>query len=435
MVEGMCENLSVTEEGRLLFAGKDLGELAQKYGSALYVMDEDRIRAMCRSYQKAMKQAFGEHFRVLYASKACSFKQMYRIMKDEGMDIDVVSPGEIYTAKTAGFDLSKACYHSNNKTDEDIFFAISCGVGCFVADNEEEVEAVNRIAEELGVRQKMLLRITPGIDPHTYEAVATGKVDSKFGSAIETGQAMAMTRLALSMPNIDLAGFHCHVGSQVFDSDTFIRSAQVMLRFIADVKAETGFEARELDLGGGYGVRYTERDPVLDLEANIAQVGEAVKACCRELGLTQPLIAMEPGRSIVADAGLTLYEVGTVKKIPGYKNYVSVNGGMTDNPRFALYGSEYTVVLPEKMKETADFCCSVVGRCCESGDIIQENVWLPSSVKRGDLLAVLTTGAYNYSMASHYNRILNLPVVMLRGGEDYVAVRRETLEDLVQCDM
>ena len=431
----LCKNLSVTPSGRLLFAGRDLGELAAKYGTALYVMDEDRIREMCRIYKNAMREAFGDAAQPLYASKACSFRHIYRVMNEEGMGIDVVSCGEIYTAKKAGFDLSRAYFHSNNKTDEDIRFGIEAGVGCFVADNVEEVEAVERLAGERGICQKMLLRITPGIDPHTYEEVATGKVDSKFGSAIETGQAMEIVKRALSCPHVDLAGFHCHVGSQVFDSDTFLRSSEVMLRFIAQVKEETGYLARELDLGGGYGVRYTESDPVIDLKKSILEVGERIRSLCERFSIPQPKILMEPGRSIVADAGLTLYSVGTVKKIPGYKNYVSVNGGMTDNPRFALYRSSYTVVLPEKMNEKCDLVASVVGRCCESGDILQEGVSLPSSVKRDDLIAVLTTGAYNYSMASHYNRVPKLPVIMLRGGEDFVAVRRETLEDITACDL
>ncbi|MBR3838062.1 MAG: diaminopimelate decarboxylase [Clostridia bacterium] len=431
----ICNNLSVTPDGRLLFAGRDLRDLADQYGTALYVMDEDRIRLMCRTYQKAMKEAFGENALPLYASKACSFKQIYRIMKEEKMGIDVVSPGEIYTAKEAGFDLSLAYYHSNNKSDEDIRFAMECGVGYFVVDNEEEVYAVSRIAWEMGLNQKVLLRITPGIDPHTYEEVATGKVDSKFGSAIETGQAMEITKKTLALQNVTLAGFHCHVGSQVFDSDVFIRSARVMVEFIAEVRKETGYLPFELDLGGGYGVRYVETDPVYSIEESILEVGRELKEMCRLYDLPLPQIHMEPGRSIVADAGLTLYTVGTVKRIPGYKNYVSVNGGMSDNPRFALYGSQYTVVLPEKMKEDCDFPCSVVGRCCESGDILQENVQLPASVTRGDLLAVLTTGAYNYSMASHYNRVLKLPVIMLAAGKDYVAVRRETFEDLTACDL
>ncbi len=430
----ICKNLS-NENGHLLFAGQDAAALLRQYGSPVYLMDEDRIRENCRTYYSAMKEAFGENALPLYASKAASFKEIYRIVSDEGLGIDVVSCGEIFTAVQAGFPMENAYFHSNNKTDKDIAFAIQNGIGYFVADNEEEVHAINRIAGEKGVRQQLLLRLTPGIDTHTYEAINTGKVDSKFGSAIETGQAEAITRLALELPHIDLAGFHCHVGSQVFDSDTFLRSAEIMLDFIAGIKDKYGYMARQLDLGGGYGVRYLESDPTLDIAANIHEVAAAVKAECAKRELPLPAMRLEPGRSIVADAGMTLYSVGTIKKIPGYKNYVSVDGGMSDNPRFALYGADYTVLAAEKLNEKTDFICSVVGRCCESGDIIQENVALPASIARGDILAVLTTGAYNYSMASNYNRIPRLPVVMLRGGESRVVVRRESLEDLTRNDI
>ena len=282
----------------------------------------------------------------------------------------------------------------------------------------------------------MLLRLTPGIDPHTYEAVSTGKVDSKFGSAIETGQAEEITLLTLRQPHVELAGFHCHVGSQVFAEDVFERSAVIMLEFIARMERVHGYQARQLDLGGGYGVRYVDSDPRLDVDAKVAQVAAAVKGACGRLGIPLPEIHMEPGRSIVADAGLTLYTVGAVKRIPGYKNYVSVDGGMTDNPRFALYGARYTCLPASRMDEPRHLLCSVVGRCCESGDIIQEGVLLPEGVGRGDLLAVCTTGAYNYAMAFNYNRLPRPPVVMLRGGtEAYVAVRRESLEDLCRNDL
>ena len=431
----ICNNLSVSAEGRLLFAGQDVAALMKTYGSPLYLFDEERIRENCRTYYKAMKEAFGEDALPLYASKAASFKEIYRIVADEGLGIDVVSQGEIYTAFSAGLSLENAYFHSNNKTDEDIAFAIKKGVGYFVADNEEELFAIERIAAEKGICQRVLLRLTPGIDTHTYEAVNTGKVDSKFGSAIETGQADAITSVALGLPHIHLVGFHCHVGSQVFDSDTFLRSADIMLAFMAEMKTKYGYTAEQLDLGGGYGVRYLASDPKIDIAANIFEVAEHVKSKCKALNLNLPAIRLEPGRSIVADAGMTLYTVGTIKQIPGYKNYVSVDGGMSDNPRFALYGSAYTVVSAEKMTEPCDFECSVVGRCCESGDIIQEHVALPSSIKRGDILAVLTTGAYNYSMASNYNRIPRLPVVMLKNGTHRLVVKRESLEDIIKNDL
>ncbi len=432
----ICNNLSRNKNGELCFAGQELSSLAEKYATPVYLYDEARIRERCRTYLNAVSSAFDGKGKVLYASKAACFKRLYEIMREEGMGIDVVSCGEIHTASLAGYPLGKAYFHSNNKTDNDIEYAISHGIGYFVADNAEELYAVDRIAGEHGKRQKLLLRITPGIDPHTYAAVATGKVDSKFGSAIETGQALEITALALSLPNIELYGFHCHIGSQVFDSEVYISAAAVMLEFVAEVKAKLGYAAKELDIGGGYGVRYIEEQPEIDIAANIAQVGEFMKSRAEKLGIELPEIAFEPGRSIVADAGLTLYTVGTVKRIPGYKNYVSVNGGMTDNPRFALYGSPYTIVpVSREVDPESAMVCSVVGRCCESGDILQENVSLPSDIGRGELLACLTTGAYHYSMASNYNRIPRLPVVMLTENGDYLAVRRETFEDITSLDM
>ena len=437
----ICNNLSV-RQNTLYFADRNTVELIQTYGSPVYLMDEDRIRHNCRTYVNAMREAFGESALPLYAGKAACFKRIYEIIREEGMGADVVSIGEVYTAYLAGFPMEKTYFHSNNKTDYDIEYAIEHGVGTFVVDNEEELYAIDRIACARGIRQSVLLRLTPGIDPHTYEAVATGKVDSKFGSAIETGQAEAITRIALSLAHVRLSGFHCHVGSQVFDSEVFLRAGEIMLEFIADIKAKTGFAPTELNLGGGYGVRYKESDPYIDIAANIAQVADHLRTYAAQLVIDLPAIRMEPGRSIVADAGMTLYTVGTIKKIPGYKNYVSVDGGMTDNPRYALYGSPYTVMLANRAAEDCDFVCTVAGRCCESGDILQENVDLPSSVSRGDTLAVLTTGAYNYAMSSNYNRIPKLPVVMLRHedigdgrGRDYVAVRRETPEDVTRNDI
>lgn len=431
----ICDNLSINKNCELVFGKHNTVDLINKYGSPMYVMDEDRIRYNMRVYVNAMRKYFGADAMPLLASKAASFKQIYRIANEENMGTDVVSSGEIYTAKSAGFPMEKAYFHSNNKTDADILYAIENGVGYFVADNIEEINSIDEIAKDKGIIQKVLLRLTPGIDPHTYEAVATGKVDSKFGSAIETGMAEEITKYTLGKKNIDLCGFHCHVGSQVFDSDVYLSAGYIMLKFIADMKAKYGFITRELNLGGGYGVRYTENDPIIDIEENIKLVADQTKKIAQKLGIDYPKIRMEPGRSIVADAGMTLYTVGSVKVIPEYKNYVSVDGGMPDNPRYALYKSEYSIMLANKACEKCDFECSVVGRCCESGDILQENIKLPKSVKKGDILAVLTTGAYNYSMASHYNRIPNLPIVMIKGDEDYIAVKRETFEDVARNDI
>ncbi len=433
--ELICENLSRNESGELCFAGMELSALAREYGTPLYLYDEERIRNRCRTYIEAARAAFGESAKVLYASKAASFKRLYGIMTEENMGIDVVSRGEICTAVLAGFDLSRAYFHSNNKTDEDISYAINMGVGYFVADNREELEAINAIANDAGITQKVLIRVTPGIDPHTYAAVATGKVDSKFGAAIETGQAEELVSLALSLPNIELVGYHCHVGSQIFDADVYLATSRVMIDFRHHIYEALGYLADELDIGGGLGVRYVADQPAVDIPAVLTMVADAMRKRCSELGTDMPRIALEPGRSIVADAGLTVYTVGTVKRIPGYKSYVSVDGGMTDNPRYALYGSPYTIV-PVKAPVGEDAVpCSIVGRCCESGDILQENVPMPTDIRRGDLLACLTTGAYHYSMASNYNRIPRPPIVMLDGERSYVAVMRETPEHLAVLDI
>ena len=336
----------------------------------------------------------------------------------------------------AGFPMERSFFHGNNKTDFDITYAMDCGVGHFVVDNLYELEAVNDEAARRGIRQKILLRLTPGIDPHTYEAVATGKVDSKFGMAIETGQAEQILRRALELPALEVLGYHCHVGSQVFDEDgtVYLDAADIFLQFSADMNSRYGFLPAVLNLGGGFGVRYVESDPHVDIPGNIRTIADHIRQRSAQLQIPMPAILMEPGRSIVADAGMTLYSVGTLKEVPGYKNYVSIDGGMTDNPRYALYGSKYTVLSANAPLSEADFPCDVVGRCCESGDIIQPGVSLPKP-KRGDIVAVCTTGAYNYSMASNYNRIPRPPIVMLREGKDFEAVRRESLEDLLRNDV
>lgn len=430
----ICNNISIVD-GVLHFAGQDTVSLANKYGTPLYLMDEEKIRENCRKYKTALDEYAENGAIALYASKAASFKRMYEIVAEEGLGIDTVSCGEIYTALKAGFPMERAYFQGNNKTDDDIRFAMDNGVGYFVCDNVEEVDAISRIAGEKHITQKILLRLTPGIDPHTYDEVATGRVDSKFGTAIETGQAFEIASHTLSLPNISLEGFHCHVGSMVFESSVFIRSAAVMLEFIKEMRSRCGYITKILDLGGGYGVRYTGEDPYIDVYDNIRQVCEYVKAKCSELDIDFPSLRLEPGRSIVADAGMTLYTAGTVKRITGYKNYVSVDGGMTDNPRFALYGSKYTVMTANKASEPLGLVADLVGRCCESGDVIQPEVMFPQSIQRGDIVAVLTTGAYNYSMASNYNRVARPPVVMLNKGDDYVAVKRESLEDIVGLDI
>ena len=427
------DNLSVNKAGHLCFAGLDTVELAKKYGTPLFLVDEDRIRNNARTYINAMRKYFGGESGPLLASKALCYTDIYRIAASEGMRTDIVSPGELYVAHKAGFPMERAFFHGNNKTDEDISFAIECGIGYFVVDNFEELESIERIAGKAGKVQKILLRLSPGIDPHTHAKISTGSVDSKFGSAIETGQADEITKRALSLANVELKGFHCHVGSQIFDCEPFTDAADIMLSYVAHVKESMGFETEILNIGGGFGVRYVDEDPYIDYVENIKKIAAHVDAKCAELKLKKPTILMEPGRSIVADAGLTLYTVGTVKTITGYKSYVSVDGGMTDNPRYALYQSKYTFEIANRVCEEKLFECTVAGRCCESGDLLGEGVKLQKP-ERGDILATLVTGAYNYAMSSNYNKIPRPPVVEISGGVDRVAVRRETYADLIRLD-
>ncbi len=423
----------INDKGHLTVDGLDAVELAGEFGTPAIVISETSIREMCRMYKKAFSEYLGEKSAPIYAGKALCFKRLYEIIAEEGMMADCVSSGEIATAKAAGFPMENVFFHGNNKTDSDLSYAIECRVGQIVVDGMDELMALDEIAEAAGVRQRILLRITPGIDPHTHQKIMTGNVDSKFGSAIVTGDAERIVKLATELDHVELVGYHCHVGSQIFDIEPFRDAADIMLRFVKDMKEKLGYTAEVLNLGGGFGVRYTEEDPSIDYEANVKALGEEISAMCRELELDMPDIHMEPGRSIVAAAGATLYTCGSVKELEGFRNYVSVDGGMTDNPRYTLYQSKYTVINATHASETADFECTLAGRCCESGDLLAENVKI-AEPERGDVIAVLVTGAYNYSMASNYNRIPRPPIVMIADGKPYVAVRRETFEDLMSLE-
>lgn len=427
-------NISVSEKGRLAFAGCDVVDMAKEFGTGLYLLDEDLIRERCRMYKRLMTKYFGGASRPVYAGKALSFKEIYRIMKSEDMCIDSVSSGELYTASAAGFPLEMAFFHGNNKTDFDIEFAIDNNVGYIVADSFEEIDRISEIALERGCEQKVLLRITPGIDPHTFAAVKTGSVDSKFGSPIETGQAEEIVAYTLKKEGINLAGLHCHIGSQIFDSKPYCDTVVIMAQFLSDLRAKYGFAPEILNLGGGFGVRYVESDPVPNYEEYIKFLSETLKCEFERHAMPIPTIIMEPGRSIVADAGMTLYTVGTVKTIKGYLSYVSIDGGMGDNPRYALYESRYTVYNASRPTDKADFECTIAGRCCESGDLIAREVSI-AKPERGEILAVAVTGAYNFSMASNYNRLPRFPIVMISKKTPRLVVRRETFEDIIKLDI
>ena len=428
------KHLDINEQGHLTIGGMDTVKLAEEFGTPSYILDEEVIRQNCRTYLRAAAEHFGADALPLYASKALCFAGIYKIAAEEGMGVDCVSGGELYTAKKAGFPAEKIYFHGNNKTDRDIADAMDMGVGTFVVDNTDELYALSREATRRGKTQRILLRITPGIDPHTHRAVVTGNVDSKFGSAIVTGQAMAIVKAAIATPGVELAGLHCHIGSQIFDIEPFADAADIMVRFIADIKKECGYEIRELNLGGGLGVRYTEYDREIDYADAIRQIAQVVKTLCREQRISMPRVILEPGRSLVAAAGITLYTVGSVKEIPEFRNYISVDGGMPDNPRYALYQSQYTALIANRAGEPRDYRATLAGRCCESGDLLGENMEIQKA-KRGDILAVLVTGAYNFAMASNYNRIPRPPVIMVKDGKARVVVRRETYEDLCERDL
>ena len=428
------DNYTVGENGHLFVGGCDTVSLAGKYGTPLYVIDEDKVRRSMRKFREIMQKYFPAGSRVLYASKALSYVDIYRVAASEGLGADVVSSGEIYTALKGGLPGSAMYFHGNNKTDEDIEYALGAGVGTFVADCREELEYLDAAARRIGKKQDVLLRITPGIDPHTHKKVVTGSVDSKFGTPIETGQAYELVRFALGLKNITLRGFHSHIGSQIFDSGPFSDAAEIMMRFIADLSEKLGYTAEYLNLGGGYGVTYTEDRADLDADRVLREISEKLTGLAGDFGIEVPKIIIEPGRALVAAAGVTLYTVGSVKTSPGYRTYVSIDGGMPDNPRYALYQSDYTALIASKAAEPASQRVTIAGRCCESGDLIQENAPL-QSCKRGDILAVLVTGAYNNSMASNYNRIPRPAMVSVSGGRDRLVVRRESFEDLVRNEL
>lgn len=422
------------ENGELILGGVGVKTLAAQYGTPLYVMDENVIRSNMRAFKSSMDKYYGGKGLVCYASKAFSCKEIYRIAKEEGIGADVVSIGEMYTAKSVGFPMDQVCFHGNNKTRRELEAALDWGVTRIVVDNLTELHTLSALAKEKGIIAEILLRIKPGIDAHTHNFIRTGQIDSKFGLALETGEAMEGVKEALAAESVTLRGLHCHIGSQIFSVDPFVHAAEVMMGFLGQIKAETGVELPELNLGGGFGILYTDEDEPVPFGDYMEPVSQAVKASAEKLGLSQPFVLIEPGRSIVGEAGTTLYTVGSVKEIPDIRTYVSVDGGMGDNPRYILYQAKYDMILANRVNEPATETVTVAGRCCESGDLLGENVPL-APAKPGDLLAVFATGAYNYSMASRYNRVGIPPVVMVKDGTSRVIVRGESLEDLVQNDL
>lgn len=430
----VSENLNVNEKGNLTINGADTTVLAQKYGTPLYVMDEDMIRNNCRTYKASIEKYYEGRGMVCFASKAFSCKEIYRVMQQEGMGIDVVSAGEMYTAYKAGFDMSKAVFHGNNKSTEEINMALDFKVGRIVADNVYEIASLDRIAAERNTVIPVLLRIKPGVDAHTHSFISTGQIDSKFGFALETGEAYEAVKKVLSCKNLDFLGLHCHIGSSILDTRGFVAAAEIMMTFIKKIKDELEYEVRELNLGGGFGIRYVESDDPLPYDEYMNAVAKVVNEYCESNSINRPFIIIEPGRSIVGSSGITLYTVGGKKIIPDIRTYISVDGGMCDNPRYILYQAEYDAVVANKASEPKTERVTIAGRCCETGDMIGENMPL-QNCDPGDIIAVCATGAYNYSMSSNYNRLCKPAVVFVNSESDRLVVRRQTLDDIISNDI
>ena len=436
----LSKPFKIGEDGHLKIGGCDSVTLAEIYGTPLYVMDEGIIRENCRKYKAALERHYGGKGIVLFAGKAFCTAAMCRIAAQEGLGMDAVSGGEIFTAMKAGFPPDRIFFHGNNKTAEEIRYALKNGIGRYVIDNREELIMMEDLAAEKGVVAQVAFRIKPGIEAHTHDYIQTGRTDSKFGMGLEDGEALDIIAAASKMKHIAIKGIHCHIGSQIFELRPFELAAGVMMKLAVEIKDRTGMVIQEINLGGGYGIRYTDRDDPLEYEEYIAAVSGIIGSASENAGIDKPDIIFEPGRSIAGPAGITLYRVGSVKEVRDIRKYVAVDGGMTDNPRYALYKAKYDAVIADRADAAsrAGGCetekVTVAGRCCESGDLIGEDMEL-APVKKGDILAILATGAYNYSMSSNYNRLPRPPVVLVKDGKHRLIVKRETYEDLVRNDL
>ncbi|MDE5721942.1 MAG: diaminopimelate decarboxylase [Clostridia bacterium] len=431
------DTLKINKKGHLEIGGMDAADIANQFGTPVYVFDESYIRKMMRTYRHAIEKHYGGNGLVLYASKAFSCTAIYAIAHQEGIGVDVVSGGELFTAIKAGFDTQKIYMHGNNKLVSELELALDNKIGTVVVDSFREADILNELACERKIVQNVLIRINPGIEAHTHSFVQTARTDSKFGFSVSDGAAKEIAAYILTKKNLNLQGFHCHIGSQIFEKQSFVLAAQKVMDFCADVKQSLGFEAKTLNIGGGFGVWYNDEDPKLkpdDYEDYLECLIDAIKEKAEKHSLKLPYLVIEPGRSIVGEAGITLYTVGAIKEITGIKKYVAVDGGMFDNPRYALYQSKYTAILANRANEPCTEKISIAGKCCESGDLIAVDVPLPKA-ESGDIMAVLTTGAYNYSMASNYNRNFIPPAILVKDGKAEYIIKPQTYDDLIRNDV
>ena len=429
--------LKINQDGHLEIGGADAVALAKQFGTPLYVFDEAYIRRMMGVYRDTILKKYDGNGLVLYASKAFSCQAIYRIADQENIGVDVVSGGELYTALQAGLPAEKIYMHGNNKVDYEIGEAVDSKIGCIVADSYSEIDKIDAEAAKRGMVQTILLRINPGVEAHTHAFVQTATTDSKFGFSIANGTAEKITAYALTKKNVKLAGYHCHIGSQIFEKESFVIAVTKVMDFAAEMKEKLRFTMETLNLGGGFGIWYTDEDRKIPPEGYAeyleALIGE-VQRKAQEHDMQEPFLLIEPGRSIVGEAGVTLYTVGAIKEIPGIKKYVAIDGGMFDNPRYALYESKYTPILANRATEACTELVSIAGKCCESGDMIAVNGSLPKA-QSGDILAILSTGAYNYSMAMNYNRNMIPPCVLVYEGKAEYIVRPQSYEDLNRNDV
>ncbi|MDK0630776.1 diaminopimelate decarboxylase [Clostridium perfringens] len=422
---------SMKVEGNELYVGGlKASALSKEYGTPLYVIDEELVRSNCRRYYNAMKcEERGN--RVTYAGKAFINMSMCNLVNEENLYLDVVSGGELYTAYKAGFPLERIYFHGNNKSDYEIDLGVRLGIGRFIVDNIHELEVLNSIAQEYGRVQKVYLRITPGVEAHTHEYIKTGQLDSKFGFPVIGDTVYDVVKRAMELEYIELNGLHCHIGSQIFDLEPFEDTTEIMLNLINDIKETLGYEIKELDLGGGFGIYYTEGDKPKEIEEYCSVIINKADEICRKLNMNVPILSIEPGRSIVGNAGLTLYTVGAIKEIPNIRKYVSVDGGMSDNIRPALYSANYESLIANRVFDNSKEIVTVAGKCCESGDVLLNSIEMPR-METGDILAIMSTGAYGHSMANNYNRIPKAAVVSVSNGISKVMCKRETYEDLLR---
>jgi diaminopimelate decarboxylase len=417
-------------DGVLTVGGVDVREIAREYGTPTYVLDEVDFRARCREWREAF--ADGD---VYYAGKAFLCLAVARWVAEEGLSLDVCTGGELEVALRTGFPAERVVFHGNNKSPAELTRGVEAGVGRVAVDSFEEIARLGSVAAAANVRQRVLIRVTPGVEAHTHEYVATGQEDQKFGFSVASGAAAEATRRVLALPSLELVGLHAHIGSQIFDTAGFRLAAHRMVALLGELRAEHGVEVPELDLGGGLGIAYTPQDAPLE----VAEVAERLRGIvakeCAAVGVATPRLAVEPGRAIAGPGTITLYEVGTVKVLPGLRTYVSVDGGMSDNIRTALYDAHYTAVLASRASDAPPQHVTVCGKHCESGDIVVKEAALPADLAPGDLLAVPASGAYHRSMASNYNHVPRPPVVAVRDGRARPVVRRETVDDLLRLDV